>query len=323
MSDGALSTEHRRSRFRAALLGVGIGDGLGASFEGSSVVSADRLQQVADSGSLLRFTDDTHMTIGLAQSLLDRHGFDGAHTAANFARNYFHEPWRGYGAGPPQIFELMQHGVPWDLAARSLYGGAGSFGNGASMRVAPAALFAYEDLEQVADLARQSAAVTHSHADGIDDAVLQATAIALLVGEATEESLDRSGLLRRLAPQLHSGRFRTIIEELDTMPAGLPAADAARRLGNGIEAHRSVPLALYSFLENPKSFPACVLYAVSGGGDTDTIASMAGALSGAYLGEPAIPARWVERMEAVENLRELADALLAMSERGCSGTVTT
>lgn len=43
----------------------------------------------------LRYTDDTHMTIGMAESLLAKRGFDGSHMAMTFARNYAREPWRG------------------------------------------------------------------------------------------------------------------------------------------------------------------------------------------------------------------------------------
>ena len=59
-------------------------------------------------------------------------------------------------------------------------------------------------------------------------------------------------------------------------------------LGNGIEAFRAVPAAIYAFLSHPLSFSEAVRYAISLGGDTDTIASMTGALSGAYLGDSAI-----------------------------------
>jgi poly(ADP-ribose) glycohydrolase ARH3 len=280
------TNDYPRCRFRGALLGAAIGDGIGAPFEGNWIVNTDRLQQIADSAAPLRYTDDTHMTIGLAEAILERGGFDGAQTAAVFARNYAREPWRGYGAGPPRIFQLMERGVRWDQAAGSLYGGIGSFGNGAAMRVAPVALFARGDLERVADLARQSAAVTHTHAEGVDGAVLQACAIALLTLQPPGAKLDRSRLLTGLAPYLRTRTFRAIIEQLEELPAGMPPADAARLLGNGIEASRSVPLALYAFLENFGAFPDCVLYAVSAGGDTDTIASMAGALSGAYGVDP-------------------------------------
>ncbi len=301
------------------MLGAAIGDGIGARFEGSRSVDEDRLRQFVESTEPLRYTDDTHMAIGLAQSILDRGGLEEAHTASVFARNYAREPWRGYGAGPPLIFRLMEQGVPWDRAAGSLYGGSGSYGNGAAMRVTPAALFAYHDLGHVADLARRSAAVTHSHPDGIDGAVLQACMTAILIQQPARQVPDRSQILPAMAPYLRTETFLSILGRLDAMPAGMSPLGAARLLGNGIEASRSVPLALYAFLENPEEFPACVLYAVRAGGDTDTIACMAGALSGAWLGSVAIPGEWAGRLEAADYIRRLADDLLAVAGRGAEG----
>jgi poly(ADP-ribose) glycohydrolase ARH3 len=85
----------------------------------------------------------------------------------------------------------------------------------------------------------------------------------------------------------------------------------------------ALPAALYAFLRHPESFTEAVLYALSPGGDTDTIASMTGALGGAYLGERAIPAVWRERVEGAAHLRDLADALLAIATRArgdrCAG----
>jgi poly(ADP-ribose) glycohydrolase ARH3 len=62
--------------------------------------------------------------------------------AAIFAQNFAAEPWRGYGSGPPEIVRVFGEGVPWDEAATRLFGGRGSSGNGAAMRVQPVALFA-------------------------------------------------------------------------------------------------------------------------------------------------------------------------------------
>jgi poly(ADP-ribose) glycohydrolase ARH3 len=303
----------RRSRFRGALLGAAIGDGLGASFEGSFTVEEDRLRQITDSGVPLRYTDDTHMTMGLAQALLDRNGFDGAHVAAVFAENYEREPWRGYGPGPPQVFRALKKGVAWDQAAKLLHGGAGSFGNGAAMRVAPVALFGGSNLETVANLARRSAQITHAHHLGVEGAVLQACAVASLLYETSGVTLNRPTFLGELMNYLRSDQLCAILIRLEGLPRGLLPRDGADQLGNGIEAHRSVPLALYAFLEHARSFSDCVLYAIRAGGDTDTIASMAGALSGAYLGEAAIPASWKQRMEAADHLVRLADSLFELA----------
>ena len=297
------------------MLGVAVGDALGAHFEGVRSVDPDEVARLAGDPGPLRYTDDTHMTLGLARSLLEKKGFDAAHTADLFARNFEQEPWRGYGPGPPRVFRLVRTGVPWEQAARSLFGGAGSYGNGAAMRVAPVALFAFRDPERVAWLAQQSAIITHAHEWGVDGAVLQASAVALLLQAEPGQPLNRSALLQELARRVRTKLFREILEFLASLPADLPPPQAAVRLGNGIEAFRSVPTALYAFLRHPHSFAGAVLYAIRAGGDADTIASMAGALAGAYLGEEAVPARWRERVEDASELRRLARALFLLSEQ--------
>ena len=92
--------------------------------------------------------------------------------------------------------------------------------------------------------------------------------------------------------------------------------DVVARLGNGIEAFESVSTAIYAFLRHPSSFREVVAYAISLGGDTDTIGSMAGALSGAFLGIGALPAVWREGVEGSARLQELADSLLSLASEG-------
>jgi len=77
----------------------------------------------------------------------------------------------------------------------------------------------------------------------------------------------------------------------------------------GIEALNSVPAAIFSFLAHPQDFVSTVTYAVSPGGDTDIIASMAGAISGAYLGIDGLPSRWLGQLENRDYISNLADKL--------------
>jgi hypothetical protein len=99
--------------------------------------------------------------VALAESLLHRHGFDPDHMARHLATRWRAEPWRGYGSGPPQVFTAMATGVPWPQAAGALFDGQGSHGNGAAMRVAPAALLTAPDL-WVPDIRSPQAACTYS-----------------------------------------------------------------------------------------------------------------------------------------------------------------
>ncbi|MFP3974831.1 MAG: ADP-ribosylglycohydrolase family protein [Dehalococcoidia bacterium] len=65
-----------------------------------------------------------------------------------------------------------------------------------------------------------------------------------------------------------------------------------------------------SFLSNPYSFEEAVTYAVSLGGDADTIGAMTGAISGAYLGVESVPEKWKEKLENAGCLEKLGYELL-------------
>ncbi len=269
-----------RPRFRGALSGVAVG------------------------------ADATHMTVAVAQSLVQQRGFDGEHMTAMLARTLDLEPWREYEVDPGKVFRVIEQ------ASHRLFGGVGSFGSGAAMRVAPVAMLAYSNPGRIQELARQTSAITHTQRLGLEGAVLQASAIGLLLRHSPDVPLDTHAYLAQLRPYVREPLY---LEKLDRIQSLLPDAapeDVATQLGNGAEAVQAVPAALYAFLQRPDSFTATLNYAILLGGNTGTIASMAGALAGAYLGEQAVPDVWRERIEHGVQLSELADALLHLATNG-------
>src|SRR5262249_49180150 len=125
---------------------------------------------------VLRYTDDTQMMIGVAETLVAHGEIREDVLSQRFAANY--EPERGYGRGARQILESMIEGGTWQTLAETIFPG-GSFGNGAAMRVAPVGLVFCYDLGRVAEQARISALPTHRHPLGIEGAQLLALAVAL------------------------------------------------------------------------------------------------------------------------------------------------
>jgi poly(ADP-ribose) glycohydrolase ARH3 len=172
-------------RLVGVLVGTALGDAVGAAFEGVAAPDVGELDARLAGADRLRWTDDTHMALALASSLIATEGrVDAQHLGDTFARAYADEPWRGYGPGPPKVFAEAARGKPYVEAATALFGGAGSLGNGGAMRAAPAAIVGYPDLEEVARTARAQAAVTHAHPEGQDGSVLIAGAICMTVGAA-------------------------------------------------------------------------------------------------------------------------------------------
>jgi poly(ADP-ribose) glycohydrolase ARH3 len=310
-----VGVEGLRDRFRGAIVGTAVGDALGAPFEGRRSVDPRHVEAWERSSDPLRWTDDTHMTIAVAESLSAAGGFDDDGMAERFVAAHDAEPWRGYGPGPPTVFAAMRRGEDWRDAAGQLFGGAGSFGNGAAMRSAPIGLFACRDLPEAVRIARQAAGITHAHELGRQGAAVQAFATGWLAtahpepGWWTADSLLDG--LRQVAPDpSYQERFGTVAR----LPADAPVREVVAALGNGIAAVDSVPTALHAALGSLHSFPDAVGRAVRLGGDTDTIGAMAGALAGAFLGYSAIPRPWLDRLEAVHMLVVVADELLAAAD---------
>jgi len=313
-----LDKKELRSRFLGCLLGTAIGDAVGARREGRGMSTADDIVALADKLQELVHTDDTHMTIGIAESLVESKGFDGEHMAQTFVENYEREPWRGYGPGPPLIFGMIKGGEAWYNAATKVYRG-GSFGNGSAMRVAPVGLLYSRNLERLREVAYQSSSITHAHALGKEGAALQAYAVALALNTPWHEDIDREAFVSRLHNFVQEQVYREKVGQIGELLGEQDRTRVIRVLGNGIEAPRSVPTAVYCFLKHYWSYKETVAYAVSLGGDTDTIAAMAGAIAGAYLGIEAIPSDWQLKVENKDYIEALAEGLAALANEFDAG----
>ena len=206
-----------------------------------------------------RFTDDTVMTIAVADALLEvgEEADEAAVCAAvvramqRWGRRY---PRVGYG-GLFRRWLASDEPEPY-----------GSFGNGSAMRVA-AAGWLYDTLARTREVARQTAIVTHNHAEGIKGAEATASAIFLSRGGKSKEEI-KDYIVREFGYDLS----RTLDEI---------------RLFYAMDAtcQGSVPEAILSFLEST-DFEDTVRNAVSIGGDTDTVACIAGSIAEAFYGVP-------------------------------------
>jgi len=289
-----------RDRASGALLGTFVGDALGMPFEGLSrgsiPMAVEMVQARRGRGT---YTDDTQMMIALAESLIERGRVEEQHLARAFQRAY--EPERGYGGGTRRVFELWAAGTPVASAAGQVFGGQGSRGNGAAMRIAPIAVRYRDDRRRLLVEAGASARVTHRHPVGVDGAVVQAAAIGAALRD--EPILD----VARAAAQ--SEEMRAALEDVGGLltepgdPAIVPAW-----VGSSFDACGSVCAAIYSALVHP-TFEAAVRFAVGLGGDTDTVAAMTGAIIGARDGAQSIPRRWLDALENGERGRSHVERL--------------
>jgi poly(ADP-ribose) glycohydrolase ARH3 len=295
-------------KFLGGMIGCALGDAIG-ELAFSYRTEADLRAKVAQS-TFLRYTDDTAMAIGLAQSLVACGQIDEQHLGDTFRANYQREPWRGYASGPPTVFATVdRYGISYSQAAQSLFGGEGSYGNGAAMRIVSVALY-YHDATDIYEQVRRSASVTHAHPVGVDGAAVLAWAIAQAVTLDPGASFSREELAQGLVWFARTEEMRAKMRLVESLLGEeVSAREAARRLGQSVAAHESVPFAIYAFLRHPTAFDACLYCAALHSGDRDTVGAMACAVSGAYLGIEGIPQEWQDRIEHGLLLAELGRGL--------------
>jgi poly(ADP-ribose) glycohydrolase ARH3 len=298
-----------KEKFCGCLLAGALGDAIGeiAFFRSSRAA----LQEELRISTQLRYTDDTAMAIGLAESITRTGSLDSRHLGDTFRSNFLREPWRGYASGPPTVFSMVSDlGISYTEAASRLFGGSGSFGNGAAMRIGPVGAF-YYDSPRLYEQVRIASAVTHAHPVGIDGAAVLAKAVSFAVGQTPSKSLSATGIAAELTKFARTDVIREKLNQVKNLiSANADPAQAAMTLGKGVAVQESMPFALYSFLRYPHSFEDCLYCAVLNGGDRDTLGAMACAVSGAYLGERALPKTWLEKLENEEQIRTLAIGLL-------------
>ncbi len=303
-----------RNFFRGAMLGTAIGDAIGRSRESRGISSQDEIEQLAKEKELLRYTDDTQQMVSLAEMLAEKGGFDGKFFGERLVENF--NPARRYGPGSTKVIRAIERGQKWSEPASSLYGGEGSYGNGSSMRTAPVGLFYHDQLDGLKSLATDCSRITHIHRLGIEGSVLQSYSVALAVNRKSSSEIDTSAFLEDIRWYIDEEEYLEKLDKIGELLDGNPKKEEViNKLGNGFEALHSVPTALYSFLSESNSFEDSVTYAVSLGGDADTIGAMTGAISGAYFGFEAIPSSWLEKLEDKKYIIDLADSLLESREK--------
>jgi poly(ADP-ribose) glycohydrolase ARH3 len=297
-----------KSKYLGGMIGSALGDAIGElAFH---YPEKDRLCIQLSQLNELHYTDDTAMSIGLAESIVGKGCLDQQDVGERFRHNFEKEPWRGYASGPPTIFSLVEQlGITYAQGARMLFGGAGSFGNGAAMRVVPVGLF-FHNCPDLYEMGRMSAVVTHAHPVGVDGAAVQAEAIALAAKLDPRDSFPFETFIDTLRDSAKTSEMKEKIRDVqDLVIRSIHPSIAADRLGRTVAVHESMPFALYSFLRHAKSFEDCLFCAILHGGDRDTLGAMACAISGAYVGIKAIPNSWREKLENRSYIEDLASKL--------------
>lgn len=245
-----------------------------------------------------RFTDDTTMALSIV-SVLRRHGqIDQSELALSFGEHY--DPKRGYGSSMHSLLPRVRDGEPWREVGQALFGGLGSFGNGAAMRIAPLGAFFADDLPTLIEQARLASEITHTHPEGIAGAIAVAAAAAVDWKFRQAQILPgRSAFLDEILSLIPDSEVGKKVQQAAKLPAGTSVRQAAVKLGNGhrITAQDTVPFVLWCAGEQLDNYEEALWLTASGGGDIDTTCAMVGGIVVMYTGCEAIPDTWRSRRE--------------------------
>lgn len=327
-----LPPQELRDRFRATLLGCAIGDALGFPFEGATPESIARIPTIAEDFVLRprgrfqkgQYTDDTQMTLAVAESIVAEGRVDGRSIAHRISMLWRDGTILAAGQACTEAVERLLQGVPWMSAGAAI----GNAGNGAAVRASPLGLLHFDTLSRIPRDAELQGVITHK------DRRAQAggAAIAAAVALNLDEPLPLDIYCYKIA-QVVGAIDADLAREIDRLPqlARFEPAAASRVIARtglaplqqsdwpGISPFvvPSVLMALYAFLREPEDFRACMNVALRAGGDADSVAAMAGAISGAHLGFDGLPARLRRGVLNGDRLAAVADKLfdLKMAQR--------
>lgn len=295
------------------LLGTGIGDALGLPTEGMSQNRASRFHQPLLGHRLFfgrgMFSDDTEHTLMVATALM-RHPHDAAafqRALGGSLRWWLLALPAGVGLSTAKAILRLWLGFPTSRA------GVRSAGNGAAMRSAILGVVFPNDSEKRRAFTLAACRLTHTDPRAEESALLVAEAAAAATnGEQTPQILEHLHSLIT-SPEMED-RFAKLVTALESQNT---VAEYASAIGceRGVSgfAPNTVSVALYAWLRHRGNFKQVLTEVIACGGDTDTVAAIAGGICGAETAETDMPAAWLNGVcdwpRSITYIRQVAEAL--------------
>ena len=296
----------RMQRTLLSLEGLAIGDAMGEMLAYRHADAARIIERGLPSGPWFH-TDDTEMGLSIVEVLKLYGHIQQDALARRFAWRFEREPDRGYGSMTRMQLNEIIRGGDWRQGAASAFGGQGSMGNGGAMRVAPLGAYFADDLPRVAEEARASALVTHTHAEGVAGTIAVAIAAAMAWRLREDNSSARiAKLFEAILDSTPDSKVRRGILIASQTPATIPVEAVAKALGNGslVTAPDTVPFALWCAVHHLDNFVESLALTISGGGDCDTNAAIVGGIVALSVAREGIPNDWLQSREPLP-FREL------------------
>ncbi|CAF3171550.1 unnamed protein product [Rotaria socialis] len=334
------------SKIQGSLIGLAVGDALGASveFRPHSYMVANPVSDMTSGGTWSlnagQWTDDTSMALCLAASLISKGGFDAYDQLVRYKR-WFRKGYMSstgicfdIGASTRQAiieFETRQHQSAQILKEQQGFtvkedcldkeigekrselnfntdcGKSDAAGNGALMRLAPIPLFYFRSMTEAVQHAANSVKTTHGDQKAIDACQFYGELIWHAINGVSKRDLLSTKLFQKyLTGNIDKNLMEIIKGSYKNRPNGYD--DGIR--GKGFILN-SLEAALWALCYDNNSFEKGVLLAVNLGDDTDTTAAIYGQLAGAIYGIDEIPKRWRDQLFQANFLLTLANGLYA------------
>ena len=278
---------------RGCILGGALGDAVGLPYEGcDSPVEAVEL-----SGQTI--SDDTQLTLATCEAIIENEGIiDPSIIASRFASWHENRRISGIGASTYKALSELVAGGHWALVGRK---GEYAAGNGAAMRIAPLAFCLNPTDNDARQVIRDVSRITHHN----EEAYIGALAVTVAVEAASNGQLD---MLPHIVESIPDSKVRDRLAEMARLENDTPLIDVARRFGCSGYVVESVPLALYSAQRvSSIGFEHLMHELIRVGGDTDTIASIAGQVAGTFLGEKGLPQHLLAQLQEFDFIVNLAN----------------
>lgn len=293
---------------QAILFGLALGDALGFEVEFDSLDAIKRTygpRGIQEPPDPALYTDDTQMTLALAEGLLDAGLNADLDTQMEAVGRRFvawsHDaetPGRAPGRTCLAGIARFESGMPWCAS-----GIVESKGCGSAMRVASIGYLYQRDQSRLRDVAEASGLLTHGHPAAVSASIAAAYAIKLALDGVPVGSYSR--WIMAMTNGI-SDEFDDALRRVGHVGGWTDEEAAIRHIGEGWVGEEAVALALYCVYRYPDDYGACVQRAANIDGDSDSVACIAGGVMGARLGLDAIPAAWRDRCEHRDRLLDLA-----------------
>jgi ADP-ribosyl-[dinitrogen reductase] hydrolase len=297
-------------RYRGCLVGLAVGDALGTTLEFMAPGSFEPIKDIIGGGPFRlkpgQWTDDTSLALCLAESLVERKGFDPKDQMERYVR-WFRE---GYLSSNGRCFDIgnttrdaltrfERTGNPFSGAIHER-----SAGNGSIMRLAPVPLYYADDPQEAIVKSGESSRTTHGAQVAVDACRYLGALLVGAVRGASKKDLLAAGYSP--VPGCWDGEaLHPVIAEVALGSFKAKRPPEIRGTGYAPKTLEAALWALYS----TDTFRDGALLAVNLGDDADTTGAVYGQIAGAYYGYHGIPEEWRERIVKRGLIESLAEGL--------------